>query len=81
MEIDHIPINWHKSGQKWHTWTFSRPCDDTLDWIDFYTARVSWIQDYVDGSYKHSCWCIWPEFATYKFRYEKDYLNFILRWS
>lgn len=74
--------NWYsKEKSGWHEFTINRIDDNAYTWIKYYNNIVKWIEEQVDGAEKHSRWVINPEHAVFRFRYERDYLKFILRWS
>ena len=46
-----------------------------------YSLTVDWIKDNVHGYKKHVRWMYAGNYLKYKFRYERDYLWFKLRWG
>lgn len=75
-------VNWdskQKSG--WYEYKKQRPYATSVEWVFYYQQIIDWIYDTVEGAVKHSRWIIHPEHAVFRFRYERDYLQFILRWS
>lgn len=74
--------NWRDGEHPgWWYWTVERHEQDGKDWIIRYCGIVDWITENLDGAAKHARWTIDPEYAYFKFRYERDYLIFTLRWS
>lgn len=74
--------NWHpQSGVGWYYFKTGELDDlDTL--VDVYNVRVEWILENVDGAIKHARWYINPiGYTEFRFRYERDYLRFVLRWQ
>jgi hypothetical protein len=46
----------------------------------FYSDIINWLYDNVENCYRHCRWRSSIEGIDVKFRYEKDYIMFILRW-
>ncbi len=42
---------------------------------------VTWLYDNIDGTERHTRWIRFAESSGFKFRYERDYIMFTLRWS
>lgn len=74
--------HWYKQEKAgWYEWTITRHHTDASAWINFYVGIVGWIYCHVDGYCKHARWILNPETAVFRFRYERDFLQFILKWS
>lgn len=77
--------NWHiKEKQGWYELVISR--DDFLslsDLLDHYQLIVDWIESNIDNPQKHSRWRIDAETLNlvFRFRYERDYIGFVLKWK
>jgi hypothetical protein len=50
------------------------------DDADRYFEILDWIRDNIDMPYRHSRWRWYEFYVEVKFRYEKDYIMFKLRW-
>ena len=74
--------NWY-SGEKpgWHELIIPRPVSTLGEYLAWYNSVVDWIEANVDGASKHSRWKIDTGHAIFRFRHERDYLRFVLRWS
>lgn len=80
--MDRLEDNWddhHKSG--WYEYRIERNHTSSIEWVLYYQQIVEWIYDNVDGSTKHARWIINLEHALFRFRFERNYLQFILKWS
>lgn len=51
--------------------------DDTEKYFDI----IDWIRDNIDMPYRHARWRWHAYHAEVKFRYERNYIMFKLRWS
>lgn len=77
-----ISRNWYKNEKEgWYRFEVPRSASDPDEWIDYYQTIVEWITTNVERSERHARWIIDPNRAVFKFRYERDYLRFILRWT
>jgi hypothetical protein len=77
-----VNVHWsdkQKSG--WHEkqWDYNNFID--YDIADHYTNIVDWIQQNVECPERHARWKIDSYGIYFRFRYERDYLNFLLRWA
>ena len=71
--------NWREGKEpNWHK------IDVELKSYHTYIDIVDWIYDNIDCCERHARW-IWPlltsPIALFKFRYERDYIVFSLRWG
>jgi hypothetical protein len=78
-------IAWHNwyvnERQGWYEFNITKP--DAASWDEYfelYMSVVEWIVTNIEMPFRHSRWII-QEQATFRFRYERDYLRFILRWG
>lgn len=77
-----IDINWYtKEKPGWYAFGITRSSPQSLDWVNQYHVVVEWILEHVEMPRRHARWIIHPEHAEFKFRHERDYLLFVLRWS
>jgi hypothetical protein len=67
---------WYEYTIHKETWIQNIP-----KYIDYYFSIVAWINDNIEMSHRHSRWTEDHGSITVRFRYERDYLRFILRWS
>ena len=67
-------------------WEHTQPgwyeCSVRAENIDKYDEMTQWILNNI-GKYKRHCrWCVTDvNVVSFKFRYERDYILFTLRWS
>ena len=54
---------------------------DPAETVIRYTETLIWIEENIQGYNKHCRWFYAGNYLKYKFRYEKDYLWFKLRWG
>lgn len=80
---DIVLINWpNKEKPGWYEFRFTH--DTSQQWVVFlekYKTIVSWITDNVEMPVRHARWYIDDGLIFVRFRYERDYIRFILRWS
>lgn len=82
MSNDTYDIHWYTNERPgWYEFRIDREQEFSYDWMNHYESIVLWIQSNVEMPERHARWIIHPEHATFKFRYERDYLRFVLRWS
>lgn len=74
--------NWYiKSGAGWHYFKTDE-FTDLHHLVDVYNVMVEWIVENVDGAPRHAHWYFNPVgYAEFRFRHERDYLRFVLRWT
>ena len=82
MSVPENDIHWY-TGEKpgWHEYRIDRTHPTSFEWLIHYNSIVNWILENIDMPHRHSRWVIQPEHALFRFRYERNYLQFILRWS
>lgn len=67
-------------------WEHTKPgwyeCKVRAEHIDKYDKMTKWLESNI-GKYKRHCrWCVTDtNIVSFKFRYERDYILFTLRWS
>lgn len=72
----------HWTDHKWHEIKLSLDHISTLsEKYDYCNEILSWIIENIEGYQRHSRWDMTFEGIRVKFRYERDYLIFTLRWS
>ena len=54
---------------------------DPAETVIRYTETLIWIEENIHGYHKHCRWFYAGNYLKYKFRHEKDYLWFKLRWG
>jgi hypothetical protein len=69
-----IDRGWENTNKGWHL--------AVLENISTYkhTQVVDWMYSNLDNLEKHARWIIEDKHAEYKFRYERHYILFTLRW-
>lgn len=65
----------------WYQYRIERTLPQAYEWLDYYDKIVQWIYENVDMPYRHARWMIDAEHSRFRFRYERNYLQFLLRWS
>lgn len=70
-----------KENKNWYKFQFSSNKYTTVEFYKLYDEIVAWMQQGLDNPYRHARWQLTLEHITVKFRYERDYLRFILTWS
>ena len=74
--------NWYSSEKPgWHELTIRRQEPSFVEYQEWYSGIAGWIMKNVDGAWKHSRWKLEQDHAIFRFRYERDYIRFVLRWS
>jgi hypothetical protein len=71
--------NWDDSN--WHYYEYNTTNLDIDDAVNKYMEMLEWVENNIDGHYKHCKWQMTDELIKIKFRHEKDYFYFMLRWS
>jgi hypothetical protein len=81
-DTDNIDVHWYtKERPGWHEYSIERTHNFSYDWLMYYEEIVKWIHFNIEMPERHARWIIHPEYAEFRFRYERDYLRFILRWA
>jgi hypothetical protein len=67
-------------------WEHTQPgwyeCSVRAENIDKYNEMTQWLVNNVGKYRRHSRWCVTDtNRVSFKFRYERDYIMFTLRWS
>jgi len=67
---------WENTKPGWHE------CSVRAEHIDKYVEILDWVEQHVGKYTRHCRWCVTDtSIASFKFRYERDYIMFTLRWS
>jgi hypothetical protein len=67
---------------RWYSYTFpDRAGYGFDDWLDYHSNVIEWIKENIPGYEKHSRWKFIGDSSLFCFRYERDYLLFVLRWG
>ena len=77
-------INEHYDYQR--GWEHTQPgwykCSVKVEHIEKYNEITDWVQANIGKFKRHCRWCITDtNLLSFKFRYERDYIMFTLRWS
>jgi len=73
--------------QHYHdTWETTKPgwyeCPLHVEHIDKYVEMIDWLDQNIDKCQRHCRWGVTDtNVVSFKFRYERDYIMFTLRWS
>lgn len=73
--------NWWGKQPKWNSYEISLSHLNYPDKLEKYAELVSWIYDRIENPNRHAQWMFSTNKICVKFRYEKDYLMFILVWG
>jgi len=78
-----ITVHWDPKDKKgWHEYRIPYGPDVSFgDFINLYERISEWILESIESPYRHARWTILSDGIYVKFRYERNYLYFILRWS
>lgn len=69
-------VGWHNTKPGWHE------CTINVKHYDIYLEIIDWLYDNIGKCERHCRWAVTEiETVSFKFRYEKDYIMFTLRWS
>lgn len=49
--------------------------------LKYIESIIDWVYNHIEKCERHARWMITNETFNFKFRYERDYLMFVLRWS
>lgn len=71
--------NWDDSN--WYYYEFNTTNLDVDEAVDKYFLMLEWVENNIDGFHKHCKWQMTDTLIKVKFRHEKDYFYFMLRWS
>lgn len=81
-QLENITHWYHKDDVLgWHEFTVENNFDIMTDYFELYDSILNWIKTSVENPDRHARWIIRQEYITLKFRYERDYLMCVLRWS
>lgn len=73
--------NWpEKEKPGWHEITFNSSKMTVVDYLTLYRNTVDWVMENVENPYRHVHWGFDATEAIFRFRHERDYLRFVLRW-
>ncbi len=79
--FDLRPTHWYVN-EKDGWYAFELPFKQYADhYPDLYNEIVDWMYANLDKPERHARWHINSMHIRVKFRYERDYLRFVLRWS
>jgi hypothetical protein len=79
--IEHYDYNvgWENTKPGWHECTV---CIKHVDKIDKINEIIKWLEINIGKYERHCRWGITDDdIISFKFRYERDYIMFTLRWS
>lgn len=81
-EDPQFEIWYNKINPGWHEYRISRLGFSSLaDYVQKIDSMIDWIEQNVELYDRHTRWNFNSECMVFRFRYERDFLRFILRWS
>ena len=81
MLPDLRPTHWYMNEKMgWYEYVFPFK-EYSIGYSDRYNDIVDWILEHLDKPYHHVRWHVNNMHIRVKFRYERDYLRFVLTWS
>ena len=78
MIIEHYDyaVGWENTKPGWHE------CTVHVKHLDKYNEIIKWLENNIGKHERHCRWCVTDDnIVSFKFRYERDYILFTLRWS
>lgn len=84
MSYEHHVVTWNpEDKQGWYQYIIQPdPEQDYNSFFNYYQSILTWLYDSVDGCERHARWSILDNYALqFRFRYERDLIKFVLRWS
>jgi hypothetical protein len=81
---EEIPNTYWDENKQTGWYQYDYPNDKTLysyNFIRKYCDIVYWIQENIPMHYRHTRWTADEERIRVRFRYERDFIMFTLRWS
>jgi hypothetical protein len=74
--FEHYDDTWETTKPGWHE------CSVKAYHIDRYFEILDWVEQNIGKYERHCRWCVTDtSTVNFKFRYERDYIMFTLRWS
>lgn len=75
-------VNWYNLGKGWDA-TNNNWYSVTVNLKDFdmHIDILDWIYENVENAEKHMCWKFFIKESIFRFRYERDFILFKLRWE
>lgn len=71
---------WEYTNPGWYEYTIKGQFD-TNSFEEKYMDIVKWLYESIDNCERHARWTLDLHIIHVKFRYEKDYSWFVLRWG
>lgn len=79
---DNLPYNYYDYGRSWeHTNEGWHKIIIERTGSFKHLSMVQWLYDSIDKPERHARWIRFPDASGFKFRYERDYILFTLRWA
>jgi hypothetical protein len=73
--------NWpQKEKSGWHEIIFYLEDRTTLEYVLLRQETMDWILENIDAPHRHVHWLFSYYQLIFRFRHERDYLRFVLRW-
>lgn len=77
---DYLWYHWYENEKPgWHHIRITRSDEASL--LSEYAKMVTWVNTNIDNSVRHARWRVEIDGIDFKFRYERDFVLFTLRWS
>ena len=71
---------WEECKIGWHEYRI--PLHNSISKeLDYMESIIDWVYNNIDKCERHARWAATDGSFNFKFRYERDYLMFVLRWS
>lgn len=73
--------DWPNIKPGWHEYKIALPEIVTqADFVNWYADIIEWVYNNIQNCEQHCRWAFEENKFCIKFRYERDYLHFALRW-
>ena len=79
----HYDMNrgWEETLPGWYEVVIEESYPSGIAMREYYLSILDWIEENIQGAIKHSRWNRTGGRFRFKFRYERDYMWFRLRWG
>jgi len=71
--------NWEECKIGWYEYRI--PLQNSTHELKYIESIIDWVYNNIEKCERHARWAITNESFNFKFRYERDYMMFVLRWS
>jgi hypothetical protein len=74
------PKTWEQCKPGWYE--FKIYLNDSVSHeLKYIESIIDWVYNNIDKCERHARWAVTNESFNIKFRYQRDYMMFVLRWS